>query len=230
MQYVWFVWSLILLAIWGCIYFFLKDKQSRKEMFLVSLLALPLGLTEPIFVPKYWNPPSIFNLAQNTGFDIESFIFSFAVGGIAVIIYELIFKSKHKRMSEQEMHKMRHRLHLLAIISPLVIFLLLFLFTGLNPIYSTILALLGGGLFTWYCRPDLKKKMFFSAFLFLVIYFVFFLSLIFVFPNYVEKVWNLHAISGILIMGIPLEELLFAFSLGFLWSSIYEHVKWKFLT
>ena len=217
------------MVIWLAIYIFLKDKQSRKEMFLVSLLTLPLGLTEPIFVPRYWNPPSLYNLAQNTGFDIESFIFSFAVGGIAVIIYELIFKSKHKRMSELKMHKMRHRLHLFAITSPVVIFLLLFLFTDLNPIYSTIIALLGGGLFTWYCRPDLKRKMFFSAFLFLVIYFLFFLSLIFVFPNYVEKVWNLRAISEILIVGIPLEELMFAFSLGFLWSSIYEHIKWKFL-
>lgn len=228
-QYVWFFWNLILLAIWTVIYFSLKNKQSKKEMLLVSLFTLPLGLTEPIFVPRYWNPPSLFNLAQTTGFDIESLLFSFGIGGIAVVIYELFFKLKHKKMSNQEMHKMRHKYHLFAIFSAPVIFLALFLFTNLNPIYSTIIALLSGGLFTWYCRPDLKKKMFFSAFLFLAIYFVYFLLLIFVFPDYVEKVWNLPAISGILILGIPLEELLFAFSLGFLWSSIYEHLKWKML-
>ncbi len=34
------------------------------------------------------------------------------------------------------------------------------------------------------------------------------------------------AISGILILGVPLEELLFALSFGFYWSGVYEHVKW----
>jgi len=39
-----------------------------------------------------------------------------------------------------------------------------------------------------------------------------------------EKVWNLKAISGILILSIPIEELLFALSFGFIWSNIYEHI------
>lgn len=196
---------------------------------ICSLFTSLFGLTEPIFVPKYWNPPSLFNLAQNTGFDIESILFSFGVGGIAVIVYELFFKVRHETMTKKEMHKMRHKYHLLAIFSSPIIFILLFLFTSLNPIYSTILALFGGGLFTWYCRPDLKKKMFISGLIFLVIYFIYLLSLVLVFPKYVEMVWNLSNISGILILGIPLEELLFAFSLGSLWSSIYEHIKWRVL-
>jgi hypothetical protein len=32
-------------------------------------------LTEPLFVPDYWNPPSLFDLARRSGFDIESVIF-----------------------------------------------------------------------------------------------------------------------------------------------------------
>ncbi|MCL5435429.1 MAG: lycopene cyclase domain-containing protein [Patescibacteria group bacterium] len=125
---------------------------------------------------------------------------------------------------------MRHKYHLLTIFSAPVIFLILFLFTSLNPIYSTIIALFGGGVFTWYCRPDLKTKMFFSGLIFLTVYFVYFLFLVLLFPKYVETVWNLPAISGILILGVPLEELLFAFAVGFLWSSIYEHLKWRRLT
>ena len=101
------------------------------------------------------------------------------------------------------------------------------IFTDLNPIYATFIALIGGGLFTWYCRPDLKKRMFVSAFIFLGIYFFYFLTLIAMYPGYVERVWNLKAISGILILGIPLEELLFALSFGFIWSSIYEHIAWR---
>mgnify|MGYP001606812509 CR=1 FL=1 len=85
---------------------------------------------------------------------------------------------------------------------------------------------MAGGFLTWYCRPDLKKKMIISAFIFSVIYFFFFAFTLGFFPNYVKEVWNLKAISGVLFLGVPLEELMFAFGLGFLWSSVYEHIKW----
>src|SRR3989338_6660588 len=178
-QFAWFLWSMFLIVIWGVIYAFLKNKESRKEMLVVSLWTSLLGLSEPLFVPAYWNPPSLFDLAHRTGFDIESFIFSFGIGGIAFFIY------------------------------------------------SAIIAMIIGGFFSWYCRPDLKKKMIVSAFIFTAIYFIYFLVLIMLYPGYVERVWNLNAISGVLIFGIPFEELMFAFSFGFLWSSIYEHIKWK---
>lgn len=99
--------------------------------------------------------------------------------------------------------------------------------TNLNPIYSSFIALIIGGIATWYCRPDLKKKMIFSAFLFLGLYFLYFLTLIAAYPGYVERVWNLLALTGIRIVGVPFEELMFAFGIGFLWSSVYEHIVWR---
>lgn len=82
MQYIWLIWSLILIVIWLFIYTSLNSKEEKKEMLLVSSLTALTGLAEPIFVPEYWLPPSLFNLALNTGFDIESIIFSFGTGGI----------------------------------------------------------------------------------------------------------------------------------------------------
>ncbi|MEK7614541.1 MAG: lycopene cyclase domain-containing protein [Patescibacteria group bacterium] len=226
-QLAWLFWSLILILIWAVIYALLKSKESKKEMLLVSLWTALFGLTEPFFVPAYWNPPSLFDLAHRTGFDIESFIFSFGIGGIAVVVYEYINRVSHERMETHERHLSRHRYHLLSILSSPLIFLALFFTASLNPIYSAIIAMTIGGFAAWYCRPDLKKKMISSAFVFLGIYFVYFITLIALYPGYVEQVWNLKAISGILISGIPLEELLFAFSFGFIWSSIYEHFTWR---
>lgn len=226
MQYAWLIWSLILLAIWLIVYLSLKSRESKKEMLVVSFWTSLLGLTEPLFVPEYWSPPSLFDLALKTGFDIESFIFAFGIGGLAVVIYEKIFLLKHAEVSMEEKHKPRHKIHLLALLSAPIIFVLLLVFTELNPIYATFISLVGGGFFTWYCRPDLKKKMIASAFVFLTLYFVYFLTLIAMFPGYVQKVWNLNAISGIFVAGVPFEELMFAFGLGFLWSSVYEHIKW----
>jgi len=220
----WLIFSLILMGIWIIIFIF--RKSIRKEMFWVSLLTMPFGLTEPFFVPEYWNPPSLFNLAVKTGFDIESLIFCFAIGGIGSVIYEVIFKSSHKKMNSKERHHQRHKYHLLSLFSPVVVFLPLFLFTELNPIYSASLAMFVGGLSAMMCRPDLKKKIIFGGILFLLLYFVFFLLFNNIYPYAIETFWNLSALSGILILKVPLEELIFAFTFGMLWSSVYEHIRW----
>lgn len=227
MQYAWLIWSLILIGIWVAIYFSLNTKDKKREMLVTSLWTSLLGLTEPLFVPEYWSPPSLFNLALKTGFDIESIIFSFGIGGIAVVIYEWILHTKHQTISLTEQHAPRHRFHLWIIISTPIIFTVLLFTTKLNPIYSAIIAMITGGILTWYCRPDLKKKMLISALLFLGLYFVYFLTLIAMYPGYVQQIWNLKTISGILIFGIPFEELMFAFSFGFMWSSVYEHLMWR---
>ncbi len=226
-QFAWLLWSLLLIVIWVVVYLLLKSKEIKREMLIVSLLTALTGLTEPLFVPAYWNPPSLFNLAARTGFDIESLIFSFGTGGIAIILYHLIFRTADEKMTDHARHSSHHRYHLLAILSMPIIFSILLFVTALNPIYISIISLIVGGLATWYCRPDLKKKMIASGFLFLILYFFYFLTLVAFYPGYVQQVWNLPAISGILVMGVPLEELLFAFSFGFMWSSIYEHFTWR---
>lgn len=220
----WLIFSLILLGIWLVI--FIARSQVRTEMFRVSLFTMPFGLTEPLFVPEYWSPPSLFDLAEKTGFDIESLIFCFAVGGIGSVIYEGIVKVRHVKMSEMEMHSRRHRFHRLALTSPVIVFLPLEILTDLNPIYTASTAMFVGGVAAILCRPDLKKKIWVGGVSFLALYFVFFFFYNLVFPGIVQEVWNLEAISGILILGIPLEELMFAFTFGMMWSSVYEHALW----
>lgn len=229
-QFAYLLGSLFLLLIWVFVFLKLKSKEGKKEMLKASIATSLLGLTEPIFVPEYWNPPTIFDLAQKTGFDIESFIFSFAVGGIAVSAYEIFAKVKHGKLSAHATHEPRHKLHLLALFAAPISFIFLYALAYLNPIYSTILALIVGALATFYCRPDLIQKMVASGFIFLMTYFLFFLIFNVIFPGYIGKVWNLKEITGILILGIPLEELAFAFAVGLMWSSIYEHLTWRKLT
>lgn len=228
MQYAWLIWSLAFLAVW-LLFFFLR-KDLRKEMWWVSLATMPLGLTEPLFVPEYWNPPTLFDLAQKTGFDIESLIFCFSIGGVGSVIYKLIYKTQILSVSESEKLHKRHRWHKLILVTPIVVFLLLAILTPLDHIYCGVLAMSLGALASLYCRPDLKYKIFVGGALFLGFYAILFLSLIWVLPNYVTHVWNLNALTGIMIFGVPVEEFLFAFSFGMLWSSLYEHIMWFKLT
>jgi hypothetical protein len=70
-EYVWFYWSVAFLVPW--LVLFAAFPQQRRAMWWTSVFTMPFGLTEPLFVPKYWNPPSLFDLARRTGFDIEKF-------------------------------------------------------------------------------------------------------------------------------------------------------------
>jgi hypothetical protein len=189
-------------------------------MLVVSAWTSLLALTEPIFVPAYWNPPSLFGLAQSTGFDIESFIFSFGIGGLAVVLYELVIPVRHESIPVKSR---AHLYHPLALVFTPLIFAAITLLVRINPIYSAIIALFSGGCLVLVVRSDLMRKMVSSAVIFLGLYSAYFLTLVIFVPGYVGRVWDLRALSGLEILGIPLEELGFALAFGFFWSGVYEY-------
>jgi hypothetical protein len=206
---------------------FVQSEESRREMLLVSLWKMPLGLTEPLFVPQYWNPPSLFDLAQRTGFDIESLIFSFAIGGVAAVLYEFLTQRyEHVLMRTKERHAPRHRFH--VYVFPLIplTFALLHWITNLHNLHIAVITMFVGSLAIALCRPDLIRKMVLGSALMTALYFLYFQTLLLAYPGYVERVWNLPALTGIWIGGVPFDELLFALTLGALWSGLYEHAHW----
>lgn len=223
-QYVWFAWASAFLIPW--VMLFIAFPAQRKIMLQVSLVTTAFGLTEPLFVPEYWNPPTLFDLAQRTGFDIESLIFCFGIGGIGSVLYSVLTHRNDVVVPASEKRMPLHRHHYKTLASPFVAFLLLY-FLPWNPIYPSIAAMAVGAIATLLCRPDLKTKTWVGGVLFLAYYLVFFLALEATSPGYVQLVWNLQDISGILWLGIPLEELLFAFTFGLYWSGVYEHLMWQ---
>jgi hypothetical protein len=67
--YVWLTCSLIFFLLWLIVFAYVP--RDRAKMWKASFAAMSFGLTEPLFVPRYWNPPSLFDLAQTTHFDLE---------------------------------------------------------------------------------------------------------------------------------------------------------------
>ncbi len=224
-QYVWLAWAAAFLVPWAALYTVFP--MHRASMRWASLYTMPFGLTEPLFVPRYWNPPSLFDVAQRTGFDVESLIFTFGVGGVAAVLYPALTHARAPIVvSPDERAWQRHRFHRLALAAPFVTFPVLYAFAW-NPIYPGALALLIGAAAAIACRPDLKSKTWIGGALFVAYYAVFLLGLEVTAPGYIERVWNLPALSGIRPLGMPLEELLWAFAFGMYWSSVYEHFTWR---
>lgn len=177
-------------------------------------------------LPEYWNPPSLFDLAQRTGFDIESLIFCFAIGGIGAALYNAFTRRSLAPMHSAERLSGRHRFHRLALAAPFVVFPLLY-FLPWNPIYPGIAALAAGGAANALCRPDLARNTLIGGALFFALYAAFMLLLRVSAPGYIEQVWNLADLSGVRVAGIPLEELAFGFAFGLYWSGVYEHFTWQ---
>lgn len=219
-RYVWLVWSLAFLAAFLLI--LIVARPHRALMLRVGFGTAPFGLTEPLFVPSYWNPPSLFDLAQRTGFDLESLIFAFSIGGIGTVLYNLATR----QISRSAPLSGFHRYHYLALGTPAVVFLAL-VPLGWNPIYPALIAMAAGAGATVLCRPDLCAKTLMGGLLFFALYGLFMISLRIAVPGYIEQVWNLPALSGLLIAGIPLEELLFGASFGLFWAGVYEHLTWS---
>ena len=220
-QHIWLLWSSAFLLPWAVL--FALCPQHRKVMLWASVFTAPFGLTEPLFVPKYWNPPSLFNLAQVTGFDIESLIFSFAIGGVSAA-----FATGHHPalLVAAELRRRRHQHHRLALFTPALAFPILHALPW-NPIYPAIASLALGALATTVCRPDLKTETLLGAILFGGYYFAFVLGLALTAPGFIARVWNLGALTGLLVFGVPVEELVFGLAFGAYWTGLYEHLTWN---
>jgi hypothetical protein len=223
-HYVWLFWSSAFLLPW--LLLFASNPRFRAVMWRTSCWTALLGITEPIYVPEYWNPPSLFELAQRTGFDIESFIFSFAMGGVGAVLYNFFTRQDLVPINAVERLHPRHKFHRAALYAPYVLFVPLY-FLPWNVIYPSILCLVIGAVAAVLCRPDLKYKTFVGGFLFLGFYAIYMLGLTWFAPGYIEQVWNLPELSGVLVYGIPLEELLFGFGFGLYWTGVYEHFTWN---
>lgn len=223
-HYVWLIWSSAFLIPWLAAY--AAFPRQRKAMLWASLFTTPFGLTEPLFVPAYWNPPSLFDLAHNTGFDVESLIFSFGIGGIGAVLYNILTGRTPSALPLVERSSPRHVLHAWALAVPFISFPLLYPFPW-NPIYPAITAMTLGALAAVFCRPDLASKTGLGSILFLAYYTMFLLGVEWTAPGYVERMWNLSALSGLHIAGLPIEEFLFAAAFGAYWSSVYEHFTWR---
>lgn len=223
-QYVWLFWSSAFLVPWIAAYAVFP--RYRLAMRWASLFTTPFGLTEPLFVPEYWSPPSLFDLAHSIGFDIESLVFSFAIGGIVAVLYNLLTGQELRPASAAERLSWRHRLHRWTLAVPFLTFPALYFFSW-NPIYPEIVAMSLGAISVMLCRPDLTRKTWVGSLLFLGYYTLFLLGLEWTAPGYIERVWNLSALSGLTPAGLPIEELLFAAAFGAYWVGVYDHFTWQ---
>lgn len=191
-------------------------------MWWSSWIAFPFGLGELYFIPNYWVPQTLFDLGMKYRIDIESFSLMFFMGGVAAFVYEGVLKKKIP-MIQKFCHPV------CKCYTPLVTTLVAFIiltkaFPAWNIIYPSSFACLAGGIAAMLIYPKLTKHVLLGGILFALLYWIS-LALIDLFSTgWIANTWNMADLSGITLIRVPIEEILFGFSFGTIWTPLFEEV------
>jgi hypothetical protein len=225
-----------------------------REFWWASLTCAALGITEPLFVPSYWTPPSILRFGR---WDFESFPFCFAVGGISAVLTEIpVIKGFlldlynvcekilrgllgivstitggriHARMLDRPLVSVLIPRDQLRIENMLLVTFCLAVFgvTGqfaVNIIYKSAIVCFSSALWIAWRRPSLRWQIPGGGISFTLLYTIVLVVTGHVYPDFF-KCWNEADLSGVHFLGAPVEEYLYAFTFGAFWAPLYE--AWK---
>lgn len=219
--------AIILGAVWMSL--FIASRATRKEQVIMSFLGLFLSPGALLFAAQDYRAVNI-DVVQFTG--VPELLFVFSAFGVAAVLHELM---PHKKEGTP-MPKTRLDTHVSSVFAKLCVVTGAWLFISvaayaifrLPSIYACILGGMLVGVYVIADRKDLFTPalisgVFFSILIFLVEQF-FFLRL---YPDAALGFWHVENLSGILLGGIPAEEILWAATVGFAVGPLYEFVSGK---
>lgn len=187
--------------------------KSRKIIFLGALGAIPFAIIGFVF-KEAWNPGRVME-----GFiGIEDFMFCFISGGLSMALVNWVIDYTGTGLRVY----FRWRRMLLTSFWGAGIMISLFLLGIRNYLNSYLCMVLTAILLIALERP--LWKVFLSGSVFFLIFYTAGLQLGFlIWPDLIH-LWAIENLTGILIGGVPLEELIWAFLFGGTWPMIFLYV------
>lgn len=208
-QYLYFILSLLLLVLWGIIFWLRAD--LRRKM----LRAGPIGgiagiLAELWYFTDYWRPPTLTGIATISP---EDFIVGFAVTGLAMTVYDVVMQT-----TDAAGERPRGRAFFLLFLCGLLSLLIFGTFMKFNSCIVSEAAFIGAALVMCVMRPDLLKVSLISGALLGLIGFILYLILFtWLAPDFWQTYWLLADTRlGIALIGVPVTEIMWYVSWGML--------------
>lgn len=190
-------------------------------MLIISFIFGIGGLfVDPIYALDWWNALTL----TGTMPGIESFLFGFGTAGIASVIFMEVFNKKIKIEKRSKKQKEYSNKKLLSIIlSVALLFFGSFFLLGTNSFQASFPALLIPTFVIWFNRKDLIWNSIVSGFLLMMISFTFYLIPELFNPGWLATAWNFEILSGITILGVVVEDLVWFFMIGMLIGPLYGY-------
>jgi len=216
--------SLALFAVWTVILFL--SKRTRHEQIVMSVIGLVLA-------PGAMSVASVdYRAVEATGMvGIEDLLFAFTVFGIASVIYQFALGKHTKKLRGTRItlsHPTTHWLaHLvIALGAWAVIACSMIVVLGLSTVQALIVGGLLVGTYVIADRKDLLFDALLSGLFVSVLVFaaeqLFFIRL---FPEIAATYWQAGNLSGLVLAGVPLEEIVWTGVVGFAIGPLYEYTR-----
>jgi len=218
--------SLALFVFWCGVLFL--SKKTRQEQLVMSVIGLALS-PGAIMIASLDSATSGTTIGGTVG--IEDLLFAFSVFGLASVIYQVVLGKHAKRLrgdriflSHPATHWLAHLIIALGIWTCIALSLVVVL--GLTAAQSVVV---GGLLVGTYVIAD-RKDLMFNALLsgIFVSALVFAAEQIFfvrMFPDAAPAFWNARHLGGLMLGGIPVEEIVWSGVVGFAIGPLYEYMR-----
>jgi hypothetical protein len=205
-EYPYFFAAILFLLLW-LISFWVIPKINRKDMLKISLITLILGpLVEQMHFTDWWHPHFIFN----SFITIEDTLFGFGVGGIIYASYVLL---RNKLALKKQSSFTLFQKAAIATLSLFSLFGLFYLF-HIHSFWSSLISLFVPILVVSIYDRRMLLPIFLSGVGMVILTYFGYLLTIYLDPAFVSQTYNLSKLSGILVSGIPIEELCWFFFAG----------------
>ncbi len=214
--------SLPFLIVWLALY--LAKRSTRREQVIFSCAGAIIGpLSEILYFRDYWFPKSIFPVyLGDFPFMAEDVLFGFAIGGIGAVIFEVFFRTKLRKLTGRSKNLTKSWSILFIFFLALSISLLV----GLNSIFASALALVFAGMTVLFYRRDLLLNSVASGICVMLVMFVSYFILFNLASNtelLMQEQWLIYGtFLDARFLGIPLTEMAWGFTWGFLVGPLYE--------
>jgi len=210
--YLIFSFLLFLLFVLGLT---ISPARFKRSVCLSAILSAPTSLASFAFVPGYWDPKRIVPYEIGP----EDVIFSFSTGGIIWLFIILIISLKYDVRHNDRIFFVKYAGLLFF---GLLLYFLMWL-TRIDIMLATIITVFIIGIWILTQKPDYLILSVVGAIVFPLFYFCILKGFFVMFPEFREQ-WSLEKLLGIQALGIPVEELMWAFATGAVWPLIIAYL------
>jgi hypothetical protein len=219
-KYSYIILGALFLILWLILFSLRKD--VRREMWATSLLFGVVALIlEPVIYNDWWVPLTI----TGTIPCIESFLFGFACGGIAAVIYEEISRKKLKPI-KKEIEKNNSKLWAITILG-FISFFSMFCILKIDSFLSSSISMIILITIIYTKRPDLIKNSIVSGIATLISAFIIYSIMQIITPGWIESFWIFKNTPKIIFLNVPIDDIIWFLLFGALWGPLYEYIKNK---